>query len=268
MVLALKWSLCSLKCAKVGKHWEVAFHVIAWGLPFLFLLMALSTGLLSGNPVTQTCWISKHHEVPFVIIPLAMSILFCSVFVMISYPRVVNLQVKKFKKLDNPGTKAPDAIDPSLLVRVGTYVTFYLVPMYILFCAYFYDYWYRKAWEVSYLACSSTSASLQNCDAIPASRKPSILVYMVQIFVSICMGFISLFWLLRQKLLLAWRNICCMLCIFGLKQYNLAPSSEGNGPNVRPSHLEVEVTAIRSPSSHLESGSIQLQMQSATESQV
>lgn len=227
IVLALEWGLCTLRSRNISVEWKAIFHLLAWGTPVLFLLLAISTRSFSGNSVLQSCWIGKRHEVAFTLIPLSVAIGFCSVLVLVAFPRIVNLQSEKFKKMHIGTTMAeiPNGVDPGLLNRIGTYVAFYLLPMGLLFCTYFYDYWYREAWEVSYLACSTSSASLQGCKAVPSYRKPLVQVYMAQVLASVCMGFLTVFWLLRRRLLLAWKNLCCAACDYGVKQYGKKPQA-------------------------------------------
>lgn len=242
VVLALEWSVCALKCTDVSTEWRVLFHALAWGTPFVFLLLALFTRSFSGNPVLQTCWISKHHELAFVLVPLSGAMILCSLLIVIMFARVMNLRnrQKMAEGSSTPVDAPPNSIKPTLLDKIGTYLAFYLVPMGVLLCTYFYDYWFRDAWEITYHSCSTSSASLQRCDAVPGSAKPSIQVYMVRVLASLCMGFISVFWLLRPKLLLAWRNLCCALCIYGMQQYDQRPPQlpPPPSPQQQPRHLE------------------------------
>lgn len=240
VVLALEWGLTILKRASVTMEWKVVFHALAWGIPFVFLLMALFTRSFAGNPVLQTCWIRKRREVAFVLVPLSSAILLCSVLAVAAFPRIVNLRNKKFQQMHDgtsPTDTTPNTANPALLDRIGTYIVFYLLPMGLLFSTYFYDFWYREAWEETYLTCSTSSTSLQSCDEVSSNTMPSVQVYMAQVLASICMGFISVFWLLRQRLLLAWRNLCCAFCIFGVKHYGQKPSAPSQPlqrPNLDP----------------------------------
>lgn len=261
LMLALEWSVCAFRSTNVSSEWRALFHALAWGTPFVFLLFSLFTRSFSGNSVLQTCWISKHHELGFVLVPLSGTITLCSVLIVVTFARVVNLRNKEFMRMyeGSAPVDAPNSVDPSLLNKTGTYVVFYLIPMGLLLCTYFYDYWFRDAWEATYHTCSTSSPSLQNCDMVPSSAKPSVQVYMARVFVSICMGFISVFWLLRPKLLLAWRKLCCALCIFSMQQYGEKP------PPVLP---PPKLPSPRQQRLRLEPISIQMQLPSPLESEV
>ena len=227
LVLTVEWSVCSFKPCNIDGWWKkVLSHLLSWGLPIPFLISALITGAFSGDPVMQTCWIHKNYKVPFLIVPLSTAIGVCCVLLLVSFAKVVHLQKNKFKQQVSTG--ASDLVDPSLLVRVGYYITCHLIPMGILFGTYFYDYWFRLAWEATYLNCPSSRPSLQSCETVPSSAKPSVPVYMVEMLCSLCMGIVSLFWVLRWRVLVTWKNVCCFVCIYRAKKYNFVQASSSN----------------------------------------
>lgn len=221
IALTLEWSICNVTRTNVGNVWKVVFHVIAWGSSFIFLITALVSGSFAGDPVLQTCWVDKEHRLPYLITPLSLAIAVCSAVVVGVYLHHMLLRNRKLFGRKSHRDRiavsrnkelAATAIKPKFLVRVGSYVIVYLVVMAVLFCCIFYDYWYRKAWERTYMDCSASSISLQSCESMPANaRKPLLQVYMVQIFALLCMGFLSVFWLLRHDYLLGWKYVCCCL---------------------------------------------------------
>ena len=262
VVLALEWSICAITSTNTSIEWRALFHALAWGTPLVFLMLALFTRSFSGHPVFQTCWISKHHEPAFVLVPLSAAVILSSLLLVTMFARVVNLRNKQKMAGGSPTpVDLPrNSIKPTLLDKIGTYIAFYLVPMGVLLCTYFYDYWFRDAWETTYHSCSTSSATLQSCDTVPGSAKPSVQVYMARVLASLCMGFISVFWLLRPKLLLAWRSLCCALCIYGVQQYGqrppqLPPPSPPRPRQQQPRHLEPSMPRQRP----LEPISIQMQ---------
>ena len=235
-----------------GWEWKIVSHVCAWGLPCVFLLATIFVDAVSGDPVSRVCWIDKGRELGFVLAPLAVAIGICCIVSLIGFARVVSLQNRKFRRTrdgvstsrpttttttttsasspssppSSPASSATEGhLSPSQLNKLGTYLVFCLVPMGLLFCAHFYDYWYRGAWEATYVrSCASVGArSLHSCAGVPSRAKPSVVVYMARVLVSMCMGVLSVLWLLRPRLLLAWRDLCCVLCAFSLQQYKKPP---------------------------------------------
>lgn len=195
-VLASEWLLCTLKCAYINAKWQVCFHIVAWGVPVIFLSCALISGHVTGDPVLRTCWIRKHQELPFLIIPLSLIILLCSAVVLICFGRVVNIQRNSQEK----NVKKMNGIKPVVLIRVGIFCTVFLIPMGILLCCYWYEYWYRTEWEEWYLQCSGSCSE---------GEGPRFEVFMVKLAASLTMGIVTVGWILRKSSFLAWKKACC-----------------------------------------------------------
>ena len=195
----LEWFICSMKYNNIDYKWRLCFHIIAWGIPLVFTLTALSLGHVAGDPSMKTCWIEKHHELEFLVIPLFVAVLFCSVMLVICFARVVNLQ----RSRNQMTVSTKDSIKPSILIRAGLYCTVYLLPVGLLLCTYFYEFWYRKEWETQYLKCSTSSSTCSR------NNYPVFALFMVKIAASLTMGIMSLFWVIGRESLQAWRRACC-----------------------------------------------------------
>lgn len=211
--LTLQWFLSNLGTKTFSFRLTLGFHVISWGTPLLFLLVVLGTGEFSGDPTTQTCWIHKDYKVPFIIFPLAASLLFCSFLVLIRFAIVLTPHYKRLQDLDDGDSKSLPSLtsNPLSLFKLCIYIVLSLTILGVLFCCYFYDFWYREAWENFYLRCSS-KPTLQTCDQLPKSSRPSLPVYLAQVCTSVCMGFLSVMWVLRKDLMKAWKKTCGVFC--------------------------------------------------------
>lgn len=218
--LTLQWFLFNMREKEISFCLVICFHVITWGTPFIFLLVVLGVGGFSGNPVTQMCWIHKKYEVPFIILPLAASLLFCSVLVLLRHVCVLSPQNKRLLYLEDTTNPHGSPPKPSSLFKISLYIIVFLSVMGILFCCYFYGFWYREAWEKLFLMCSSKT-SLQTCDLLPKSSKPSLPVYLAQVSTSVCMGFLSVMWVLREDLMKAWKKTCGVFCIWKTRARDL-----------------------------------------------
>ena len=211
--LTFQWFFFNMGKRNISLCVTTALHVFVWGTPFLFLLIALGTRKVSGDPVTQTCWIHKNHEVPFVIVPLAASLLFCSSLILIRFATVLRHKNKTLLHLDRGNTNDINGRPPkpSSLFKTSLYIIVFLAVMGILFCCYFYNFWYREAWEKFYLMCNP-GATLKTCNLLPKSSKPSLPVFLAQICTSICMGPLTILWVLREDLMKPWMKACGVLC--------------------------------------------------------
>ena len=200
-VLCIEWLLCSLRFADVKNSWKPCFHIIAFGLPLPFLVVAISLKHVSGDTILHTCWIKKHHELPYLIVPLSLCILCCSIIIIVTFAKVVKLQ--KFTK-HKTRSDIVKPIEHKTLVRVGLYCTVYMLPMGALLCVYFYEYWFRQQWELDHLRCSILR--LSDC----ANRTvPLLPLFLTKITASLLMGIVSVFWMFKGSTVAAWRKVCC-----------------------------------------------------------
>lgn len=199
-VLNLEWLVCSVRSQPIGTKWRICSHIVGWGVPVVFLIVTLATKVVGGDPVLRTCWIRKHNELPFIIIPLLAVVIFSCVVIMIAFSRVTSLQ-RTFKESHMART---DIARITGLIQVGLYCTVYLLPMGILLCCYWYEYWYREQWERSYLECINNSVTCTS------QQRPLFTVLMTKFAVSLLMGIVSITWILRRSSMRAWRKVCCV----------------------------------------------------------
>ncbi|XP_064388786.1 frizzled-5-like [Halichondria panicea] len=215
VICSLQWLITSLKSTNMSTKWKICFHIIAWCIPLVFTLTALSLGHVAGDATVKTCWIEKHYELPFLVAPLSTAVVICSVVLVVCFARVVKLQ--KSKKPESDIAK----ISALTLVRVGLYCTVYLIPMGLLLCAYFYEFWYREEWEIQYLKCVNSAAS--NCEN---SGSPVYAIFMIKIASMLSMGTVSLLWILRSDLITIWRKFCCF-CTTNVPEHNIVYTPNG-----------------------------------------
>ncbi len=199
VICTFQWLVTALNPTNMTTKWRICFHIIAWCTPLVFTLTALSLGHVSGDTTLKTCWIQKHYELPFLVAPLSIAVFLCSVILVTCFALVVKLQ--KLKKLTSSDANV-SRVSALTLVRVGLYCTVYLVPMGLLLCVYFYEFWYRGEWEEQYLECTTTS----NCRK---SSSPVFEIFVMKTVVSLSMGILSVLWILGQDFVRAWKKVCC-----------------------------------------------------------
>ena len=201
-ILSIEWLLCSWKRVLVNNWWKLCFHIVAWGVPLPFMVAAIARKHVSGDPIMQTCWITKQQEVPYLIVPLLLCLVVCSIIIIVCFARVVNLQKYSLRRKSNDSND--HSVEHRTLVRVGVYLTVYMLPMGVLLCAYFYEYWFRHQWEVDYLQCSVLGST--NC----LNRTVPILpLFLAKTTASLLMGILSLIWAIKRSSAEAWKKVCC-----------------------------------------------------------
>ncbi len=206
----LKWFLFCIGVKSISVSATITFHVVSWCLPLLFLLSVLWKGEIAGDPITQTCWISKNQKLPFVIAPLGFAIVFCCFFILLRFscvlsPKHKNRMREEEEKWQGGKYDVDGTPSRSRLVRINVYIMISLAVMGVLFCCYFYDFWYRPAWDRIYLKCSP-EPTLQTCQTLSSSEKPSLAVYLAQIAASISMGVLTVMWVLKRDLMQTWKK--------------------------------------------------------------
>lgn len=206
-LLNLEWLICSVKSTAIGMKWRICSQLVGWGVPVLFLLIALGTESVSGNPILGTCWISKGKEVAFLIAPLLTIIIFSSIVILTAFTRVTKLQ-RAFKDVDLQKEEL-DRITTG--IQVSLYSTVYLIPMGVLVCCYWYEYCFRQEWEESYIRLHQIPANID-------STEPIFNVLKMKFAVSLIMGIMSGAWTFRKSSTRAWRRVCCVCCLWGRQQ--------------------------------------------------
>ena len=201
-LLNVEWLICSFKCHTVGVKWRICSQLVGWGVPVVFLLIALGTESVGGNSILRTCWIRKHKELSYLIGPLFTVIVFSCVVILIAFTRVTKLQ----RVLKNVDSNRDRVSHVTTIVQVGLYCTIYLLPMGVLLCCYWYDYLYREQWEHAYIECLHDPA----CHM--PSQKPIFTVIKMKFAVSVIMGILSGAWIFRKSSTRAWQRVCCICC--------------------------------------------------------
>ena len=228
-LLNVEWLICSDKSRAFGIKWRICSQLVGWGVPVLYLLIALGTESVGGNSFLRTCWIRKQREVAYLISPLLTVIVFSSVVIIIAFTRVTKLQ-KVFKDADLDQEEV-DRI--TTLIQVSLYCTVYLIPMGMLVCCYWYEYWFREQWEHSYINC------LHNPSTCASSEKPIFNIIKTKFAVSLIMGILSGAWTFRKSSTRAWRKVCCVCC--QVRKQDLDPESD----TVRQIHFTDEQLTTR-----------------------
>ena len=201
-LLNVEWLICSVNARTTGIKWRICSHLVGWGVPIVFLLIALGTESVGGNSILRTCWISKYKEVPYLIGPLLTLIMFSCVVMMMAFSRANKLQ----RVLKDADLEQEEVDRITTLMQVGLYCTIYLLPMGILLCCYCYDYWYREQWEHSYISC------LNNPTTCTSQQKPIFNIIKTKFAVSLIMGILSGAWIFRKSSTRAWKMVCCICC--------------------------------------------------------
>ena len=205
LVLSIQWVLSCWQLSPINLKWQVCSHVVAWGAPMVFLLSALSLGEVSGDAVMGTCWIKHGSELPFLIIPLLVVVVLCSVVIVICFGRIAYVQ--RHSKL-KAGEIMADLQNTKTLMRIGIYSTLYMLAMGALLCSYSYDHWFRPQWEYWHVHCKG---SVQNA-VCSIAEGPRFSIFLVKFSASVAMGILAIFWIANKESYTGWKRVMCLCC--------------------------------------------------------
>ena len=198
LVAALKWSHES-----VGKM-SPLFHVTAWVLPLLFTIGLMAARAVGADELTGTCFVVSDSSTSTslallfgVILPLMVLLVIGLVFLLIGF-----ISILRIRTLMQKGGKQQEQQSlEKLLIRIGVFVTVFIIPASILIGCYVYELASRSSWVPIGISCSSCS-------------RPNSAVFMVRVFMFLLIGVLTGVWIWSPKTLKSWQQCPskCMAC--------------------------------------------------------
>ena len=274
VVLSFTWLLAA------GLKWSheaierkaVAFHAFAWSVPLVLTLLVLFFRGVEGDDISGTCFtgiVDPNFTLLFVLLPLVISLLFGFTFLVVGF--VSLCRVRHFIKKNGDRT---DKLE-KLMIRIGVFSLFYMVPAIILISCFFYEYRFRNTWYVNWWNShcglyQSITDSMYCMLTVPASEAggPSspmnfdsqatqmhttanFYVFLLRYFVTLAVGITSSFWLWSKKTIDSWRNVLCMKSIAAPSSNNpLIANNPGTGGGqlaTQGNGMTKKMTTVNSP---------------------
>ena len=198
VILTLTWFMAStLKWGEeaVERPW-VLYHILAWSLPAIQVILILALQLVDGDQLSGTCFTGNYHHVGmgvFVILPLIVYLVLGIVFLLIGFFSLVLIlrQISKDQHKSRRLTR--------LIIRIWIYGVLYIIPNVIYICLCIYQVAERSKWESAYVDCSNNN----EVDCPNGPQFAALLIRYVMLFV---IGIFSTFWVISWKTIVAWRK--------------------------------------------------------------
>ena len=281
VVLSFTWLLAA------GLKWSheaierkaVAFHAFAWSVPLLLTILVLFFRGVEGDDISGTCFtgiVDPNFTLLFVLLPLVISLLFGFTFLVVGF--VSLCRVRHFIKKNGDRT---DKLE-KLMIRIGVFSLFYMVPAIILISCFFYEYRFRNTWYVNWwnshcglyqsipdsMYCmltvpasevggpssrgggSSSSHMKFDSQGIQLNTTANFYVFLLRYFVTLAVGITSSFWLWSKKTIDSWRNVLCMKSVSAARSNNpLIANNPGGGAGaiVQANVMTKKMTTVNSP---------------------
>ena len=220
MASALWWVvLCFTWYLTAGLKWSheaiaskaFLFHAIVWLLPLGLTVAVLVLNGVEGDDLTGTCLtgtISTDLMKFFVFGPLLLFLV--TGFAFIVFGLISMCRIRSVVKVTFD-SKSADSFQ-KLMLRIGLFSLFYMVPMSIVVACYYYEIASRAEWFGTWFRLSSDEPASPADDAEESAvenKTPEFKIFLLKYFLSMVVGIASLFWVMSYKTINLWLSVFC-----------------------------------------------------------
>ena len=210
LVLTLAWCLTSLLKWSNEAIGNLApfFHVVSWILPLLLVIGLIAGRVVSADELTGVCFVVRDDSQDSfyglllgVIVPLMVFLVLGTVFLSVGLISVCRIHAF----LRNKGQEKESIVLEKLMIRVGVFVSIYILPAAVMIGCFFYELLQRPKWK--------TIEELENCSSDCHEANPTVLI--VRVFMFLVIGVLTGVWIWSKKTLHSWKDLvtnirnCC-----------------------------------------------------------
>lgn len=199
LVLTFSWFLASaFKWSNEAiSHLYPFFHIVAWVVPLLLTISLIAARVISADELTATCFVVRDdHTASFVgllvgvIVPLCTILITGIVFLVIGF--VSAFRIHSFMKHEQ--RQRDSRVLEKLMIRVGIFVTVYIIPAAVIIACFIYELDTRPDWDPLDSDCSDCT-------------RPNTAVFMVRIFMFLLIGVLTGVWIWSKKTVRSWQGL-------------------------------------------------------------
>ena len=256
MASSLWWViLCSTWYLTAGLKWSheaiankaFLIHAIVWLIPLFLTSAILGVKGIEGDDLTGTCFVgtlNPNFMKIFVLVPLLLFLVIGFAFVLFGLISMCRIRSVIKVTFDS---KSADSFE-KLMLRIGLFSLFYMVPMAIVVGCYYYEVTQRKSWFTSWQCQNHPKSCPQNENGVTENKMraeifneknnqndvrtknvaPEFAVFVMKYFLNMVVGIASLFWVLSGKTINLWLSVFCACTELGRvsKQKNMAAEAQ------------------------------------------
>ena len=180
------------------------FHIISWVLPLLMTISLMAASVVSADELTATCFIVRDETnssflalLIGVIIPLALFLVTGVVFLVVGFISI--LKIHSFMR--HGGKEKESMILEKLMIRIGVFVSVYIIPAAVVIGCFIYELQSRPTW-MAVGTCSDCA-------------RPNTAIFMVRVCMFLIIGVLTGIWIWSKKTLQSWLSLpqrirnCC-----------------------------------------------------------
>ena len=156
--------------------------------------------VVSADELTATCFIVRDENTPSflalllgVILPLIVVLVVGVVFLIVGF--VSMIRIRTFMR--HGGKERESVILGKLMIRIGIFVTVYIIPATVVISCFIYELSSRPRWKTV----RDTTTTCPDCE------RPNTAVFMVRILMFLLIGVLTGVWIWSRKTLNTWKSL-------------------------------------------------------------
>ncbi|KHJ44131.1 fz domain protein [Trichuris suis] len=216
------------------------FHLTAWGLPAVLMIVVLATQSIDGDVLSGICsvgnWDPETRRV-FVLLPLFICLTLGTFFLVAGFISLI--KIRKFMKHDGGKIEKLE----KLIIRISVFSVLYTVPALCLIACDLIQVTKFTQWMVTWYDMQCRNPSTKSLFGFPAScpripwsigganngqlPKPEFVAFMLKYLMTLVVGITSGFWIWSSKTIDSWQNFYlyrCSCCRGGAADRQLVPT--------------------------------------------
>ena len=200
VILTLTWFLsAALKWSQEAiAHKSTYFHAVAWIIPAIQTIVALSTRKVDADELTGLCYVGNQNVetlAGFVLAPLCIYLVIGTTFLLAGF--ISLFRIRSVLKDRDTNTRKLE----KLMVRIGVFSVMYTLPATAVIACFVYEYSNMESWQEE-VKRKCVNVVTDECNL--ASR-PKEEIYMVRHFMILVVGITSGMWVWSSKTCQSWQ---------------------------------------------------------------
>uniref|UniRef100_T1D138 Fzd-5/8-3 n=1 Tax=Dendrocoelum lacteum TaxID=27895 RepID=T1D138_9PLAT len=206
VLLTITWFLAAgLKWGSeaISKYSQI-YHFIAWFIPGIKSIVALTMSAVDGDSITGICYIGNTSDFNLALFVLAPLMLYLLIGTLVLFSGFASLfRIRNIIKIQTGGKT--EKLE-KLMIKIGIFSVLYTAPATIIIACLIYELQHRSEWYQNL-----------SCDCYDTHRRqlnlpqPIYAVFMLKYFMYMAVGITSGFWIWSKKTVRSWKIGCYRL---------------------------------------------------------
>ena len=201
VILTLTWFLsAALKWSQEAiANKSTYFHAVAWVIPAIQTIVALSTRKVDADELTGLCYVGNQNVenlAGLVLAPLCIYLVVGTTFLLAGF--IALFRIRSVLKDRDTNTRKLE----KLMVRIGVFSVLYTLPATAVIACFVYEYSNMESWQRDVERNCINVVPTDECNLV---SRPKEEIYMVRHFMSLVVGITSGMWVWSSKTCQSWQ---------------------------------------------------------------